>query len=61
MKNYEEMTERVFQRIHEYEDKQLRRKKALRRILLAASPVCAAFVISIGIYVNRRSILRKFM
>lgn len=52
MKNYEEMTERVFQRIHEYEDKQLRRKKALRRILLAASPVCAAFVISIGIYVN---------
>ena len=52
MKNYEEMTECVFERIHEYEDKQIRRRKAFRRIMLAASPVCIAFIIGAGFYIN---------
>ena len=52
MKNYEEMTECVFERIHEYEDKQIRRRKAFGRIMLAASPVCIAFIIGAGFYIN---------
>lgn len=52
MKNYEEMTERVFERIHEYESRRVRRRKAFRRIMLAASPVCIAFIIGAGFYMN---------
>lgn len=52
MRNYDDMTERVFKRIHEYEDKQSRRTKTFRRFMLAASPLCVAAVIGAGIYLN---------
>ena len=52
MRNYKEMQERVFRRVHEYEDKKTRRNKAMRRFLLTASPVCIAIIIGTGIYVN---------
>lgn len=53
MRNYDDMTERVFRRIHEYEDARSRRRKALRRIILTASPLCTAVIIAVGIYANR--------
>ena len=52
MRDYKEMQDRVFRRVHEYEDKKTRRNKAMRRILLTASPVCIAVIIGAGIYVN---------
>ena len=52
MRDYKEMQDRVFGRVHEYEDKKTRRNKAMRRILLTASPVCIAAIIGAGIYVN---------
>ena len=52
MRDYKEMQERVFRRVHEYEDKKSRRNKAMRHFLLAASPVCIAVIIGTGIYVN---------
>lgn len=52
MRDYKEMQERVFRRVHEYEDKKSRRSKAMRRFLLAASPVCIAIIIGAGIYLN---------
>lgn len=52
MRNYKEMQERVFRRVHEYEDKKTRRNKAMRRFLLTASPVCIAIIIGAGIYLN---------
>lgn len=52
MRDYKEMQERVFGRVHEYEDKKTRRNKAMRRILLTASPVCIAIIIGAGIYLN---------
>ena len=52
MRDYKEMQDRVFGRVHEYEDKKTRRNKAMRRILLTASPVYIAVIIGAGIYVN---------
>ena len=52
MRNYKEMQDRVFRRVHEYEDKKTRRNKAMRRFLLTASPVCIAVIIGAGIYLN---------
>ena len=52
MRDYKEMQDRVFRRVHEYEDKKTRRNKAMRRFLLTASPVCIAVIIGAGIYLN---------
>ena len=52
MRDYKEMQDRVFRRVHEYEDKKTRRNKAMRRFLLTGSPVCIAAIIGAGIYVN---------
>jgi len=52
MRDYKEMQDRVFRRVHEYEDKKTRRNKAMRHILLTASPVYIAAIIGAGIYVN---------
>ena len=52
MKNHEEMTERVFRRIHEYECEKQRRSRLLRRIFLTASPVCVALLVGAGFLLN---------
>ena len=52
MKKYDEMTERVFRRVHEYEETKSRRSKAMRRLLLAASPLCIAAVLGTAFYLN---------
>ena len=52
MKNYEDMTERVFRRVHEYEDKKARRIRTLKRTFLTVSPLCIAVIAAAAVHMS---------
>lgn len=53
MKNYEEMSKDVFNRIDEYEREKKMKRAKITKIAAAVTPVCAAAVVGVGLWKGR--------